>query len=222
MGMKEQTPLRRASGVSHDQLVAHWRDVHAPGVRAHMRPDRYAITFFDPRGGRAPFDGMASLAYDDAAFGVAHTGRHTPAAVVADGFGERVEVPLARTRVVEHVIVAGPAGPGGPAATVEEREAAFKMTFLVSANPGEDLASLHRHWLEVHAPNVASAFIPAGGVRYVVNLADPSVPRRAFAGIAEIWYRDQATAKAHRVDEDGFNDRSTRIALPGREWVVEP
>lgn len=77
------------------------------------------------------------------------------------------------TTVIEHVIVPGP---GASPATVAEREGAFKMTFLVSVGPGNDLGDVQRHWLELHAPNVASNFQASGGVRYVVNLAASDKP----------------------------------------------
>lgn len=217
VGLKNMSPLRRRDGVEHDQLVAHWRDPHAPGVKAHMGPDRYAITFFDPRDGKAPYDGMASLAYDDVEVAKAHTGKNTPAPVAADGFVDLVQLPMQRTQVVEHVMVAGP---GDGPATAAEREAAFKMTFLVSARDGEDPASIHRHWLDLHAPNVVSNFVASGGVRYVVNLADLAGGAQPFLGIAELWYRDRDAFKAHQIADDGFNARTTGIALSGKEFVV--
>lgn len=213
-GIKFMSPLRRRDGVDHDRLIAHWRDPHAPGVREHMRPDRYAVTFFDPRDGKAPYDGMAALAYDDAA--VAQANSQSPA-VAADGFVDLVQMPIDRVRVLENVLVAGPTG--GPA-TAPEREAAYKMTFLVSARDGEDPAAVQRHWIDLHAPNVVSNFVASGGVRYVVNLADLSAGPQAFLGIAELWYRDRGAFKGHHIADDGFNGRTTGIALSGHEMVV--
>ncbi|MFN0090090.1 MAG: hypothetical protein ACKVWR_07475 [Acidimicrobiales bacterium] len=218
-GIKHLSPLRRRDGVTHDQLVAHWRDPHAVGVKAFMRPDRYAITFFDQREGRAQYDGMASVAFDDLDDALTRTGRNMAPEVANDGFVDLVQTPMTRLQVIEHVIVPGPAG--GPA-TAEEREAAYKMTFLVSANEGEDLADLHRHWLEIHAPNVASSFVAAGGVRYVVNLVDRAAKDQPFAGVAELSYRDRDAFKGHKIADDGFNARTTGIALSGREYIVTP
>ena len=222
-GIKTLSPLRRASGVGHDDLVRHWREKHAPGVKAHMRPDRYAITFFDPqqgRGGDAPvYDGMAALAFDDVEQAKAVTGRNVPREVATDGFVDLVEQPMTALRVVEHVIVPGPSG---PPATPEERAAAYKMTFLVRPKAGEDLARIQRHWLEAHAPNVASAFVASGGVRYVVNLVDLSAGSVGeFVGVAELSYRDREAFKAHAIADDGFNAMtSPSVVLRGREWVV--
>jgi len=221
--MSTLSPLRRASGVGHDDLVRHWREQHAPGVKAHMRPDRYAITFFDPDGGprgtEASYDGMAALAYDDRERARTVTGRNVPPEVATDGFVDLVEQPMTALRVVEHVIVPGPSG---RTATPEARGGAYKMTFLVRPKAGEDLAHIQRHWLEAHAPNVASNFEAAGGLRYVVNLVDLSAgPVNEFVGVAELSYRDRASFKGHAIADDGFNAlTSPSVVLRGREWVV--
>ena len=49
--LKTYTIARRRDAVSHDELVQCWRGTHADGVVAHMAPDGYTLTFFDPRGG---------------------------------------------------------------------------------------------------------------------------------------------------------------------------
>lgn len=217
--LKTLTLARRRDAVTHEQLVATWRAPHAPGVVEHLRPDRYAITFFDPRDGRAPFDGMAALTFDDAERARAVTGRNTPAAVAEDGWVDLVRLPMTRLTVTEHVFVAGP---GEPADAVQ-RERAFKMTFLVSARDGVDPERIQRHWLDTHAPNVRSGFVAAGGVRYVVNLTDRAeldAGRAPFVGVAELSYRDREAAKAHRIADDGFNALTTGIPLPGHEYVV--
>lgn len=220
--IKTLTLARRRTEVSHEQLEAHWRDPHAPGVAAHMKPDRYAITFFAQRNDRVPFDGMAALFYADADRAASLTGRNTPPAVANDGWVDRVEQPMIRLQVDEHVIVPGPGGLDGTPATSAQREAAFKMTFLVKANEGEDIDAIHRHWLELHAPNVASNFAASGGVRYVINLAPRLGGGRAqpYVGIAELSYRDRDAFKSHLIDDDGFNARTNGLGLQGRELVV--
>src|SRR4051794_31607184 len=208
-GIKTISPLHRKEGIGHDELVAYWQDRHAPGVKAHMRPDRYSITFFDPRDGRAAYDGMAALAFDDAERAKATTGRNMPAEVANDGFGDRIEMPMTRLSVAENVIVAGPGADGGPA-SAEERGSAYKMTFFVRPAEGQDLEQMHRHWIEVHAPNVASSFVAAGGVRYVVNLAPAGTGgAQPFAGVAELWYRSRDAFKGHAIADDGFNAMTT-------------
>lgn len=222
-GIKTLTPLRRAPGVSHDQLVEHWRRRHSPGVKAHMAPDRYAVTFFDPDGGprgtEAAYDGMAALAYDDRDRARTVTGRNVPREVATDGFVDLVEQPMTALRVVEHVIVPGPSG---GTATPEERDGAYKMTFLVRPRADLDPAGIQRHWLEAHAPNVASNFVASGGIRYVVNLLDLSAgPLGEFVGVAELSYRDRDAFKGHAIADDGFNAMTIpSVVLRGREWVV--
>jgi hypothetical protein len=218
--LKSMTVARRRPEVSHDQLVAAWRSPHAPGVVEHMKPDHYAITFFDPRDGRAPFDGMAALTYHDPGRAGTVTGRNTPEVVANDGWVDLVQLPMERLTVTENVIVAGPGSDPSIPARADERNEAFKMTFLVSARPGVDPEAIQRHWLERHAPNVASAFVAAGGLRYVVNLVDLSRGNQAYVGVAELSYQDLAAAKAHHIADDGFNALTTGIALPGRELVM--
>jgi hypothetical protein len=218
-GLKQVTPIRRKDGVSHEEFLQHYEGVHIPNVLQHMKPDRYAVSIFDPRDGRAPYAGMASLFWEDADAAEAVTGRNTSPVVATDSFVERIELPLGQLRVVEHVIVPGPTG--GPA-TKDERESAFKMTFLVSPRPGESFDDIQRHWLELHAPNVASNFVADGGVRYVVNLVRPGPREPSLVGVAELSYRDRDAAKGHHIADDGFNAKTTGIALPGRELIQAP
>ena len=182
----------------------------------HLRPDGYTLTFFDPRGGRSLYDGMAELRFTDPARGRSLTGVNTPAAVAGDGWRALVADPLPMVEVTEHVVVAGPAG--GPA-TAEERAAAFKLTFLLRANDGVDLDDLRRHWLDVHVPNYASNFVASGGVRYVVNVAEERYGTD-LVGLAEISYRSREAAERHEVADDGFRAMIDLRALPGHEQVI--
>ncbi len=206
---------RRAEGVDHDRLVECWRGVHAAAAVEHIRPDGYTLTFFDPRGGRSPYDAMAELRFDDAARGRSVTGPDTPT-VMGDGWRSLVASPLPWLEVTEHVVVAGPSG---PPATAQERAAAFKLTFLLSAADGVDLDELRRHWLDIHVPNYASSFIASGGVRYVVNIAEQS-HHTDLVGLAEISYRSREAAESHVVADDGFRSLIVLRALPGREEVI--
>jgi len=214
--LKTFTLARRGEGVDHDRLVEHWRGVHAPGVVEHMRPDGYTLTFFDPRGGRTPYDGMAELRFADSARGRSVTGAATPAPVAGDGWLDRVAQPLPWLRVAEHVVVAGPSG---APATAGERAGAFKLTFLLSAAEGVDLDDLRRHWLDIHVPNYASNFVASGGVRYVVNIAEQTA-NTDLVGLAEISYRSRDAAESHVVADDGFRSMIVLRALPGREEVI--
>lgn len=214
--LKTFTLARARAGVTAAQLAGYWQGVHAANVVRCMAPDRYTLTFFDPRDGRSPYSGMAELGYDDAARGRSVTGANIPAEAAADGWADLVELPTTWLRVAEHVIVAGPEGePAGRAA----REAAFKLTFLIHARDGVDAERVRRHWLEVHVPNFRERFVESGGVRYVVNLAERATGEN-LVGLAELSYRDRASAEAHQPPEDGFKDLIVLRALPGHEVLV--
>lgn len=214
--LKTFTIARRRDGISHDELVECWRNRHATNVVQHMRPDRYTLTFFDPRQGQAPYDGMAELGFDDTERARLVTGANIPTAAAQDGWADLVQLPTTWLRVVEHTIVAGPSG---TPATPEERAAAFKLTFLITAKDGRDPDEVRRHWLEVHVPNFRERFVEHGGVRYVVNVAERSAGE-PLLGLAELSYRDRASAESHRPPDDGFTAMIELRALPGRELVI--
>lgn len=214
--IKTFTIARRRAGVSHEELAAYWASVHAANVMQHMAPDGYTLTFFDSRGDKTPFDGMAELRYDDSERASTVTGANIPAVVAQDGWADLVELPNAWLRVTEHVIVPGPSA---IPATNAEREAAFKLTFLLSAVDGVDPEVLKRHWLDVHVPNFERDFVACGGVRYVVNVAE-RVAGADLVGLGELSYRDRASAESHQPPDDGFRSMILLRAFPGRELVV--
>jgi hypothetical protein len=214
--VKTFTIARRRADVDHDDLVECWRSTHAANAVEHMRPDGYTLTFFDPRDGRTSYDGMAELRYDDLERYRAHTGGNIPAAVAHDAWADMVQLPHTWMRATEHVVVAGAEG---PPATRAEREAAFKLTFLIAARPGHDPEAVRRHWLEVHVPNFRERFVASGGVRYVVNLAERGTGEE-LVGLAELSYRDRACAEAHQPPDDGFTAMIVLRAFPGREVLV--
>ncbi|MFN0030258.1 MAG: hypothetical protein ACKV2O_24155 [Acidimicrobiales bacterium] len=216
--LKTYTIARRRDGVTHHELVDYWRGTHATNVLQHMVPDGYTLTFFDPRDGKAPFDGMAELRYLNAERGRSVTGANIPPVVSGDGWADLVCLPNAWLRVAEHVIVAGPGAQGDPA-TVAEREAAFKLTYLLGAAEGFDAQAIGRHWLDIHVPNFREHFVACGGVRYVVNLVERSAGID-LVGLAELSYRDRASAESHQPPDDGFRAMINLRALPGREMVL--
>ncbi len=216
--LKTYTIARRREGVTQEQLVTCWRGTHANNVLQHMRPDGYTLTFFNPRGGRSPYDGMAELRYHDAERGIGVTGANIPQVVSGDGWSELVSLPNAWLRVAEHVIVAGPGADGAPA-TAAERETAFKLTFLIAAAPGNEPDAIARHWLEVHVPNFREHFVACGGVRYVVNIVERAAGCD-LVGLAELSYRDRAGAESHQPPDDGFRAMISLRALPGSEVVL--
>ncbi len=216
-GVKTFTIARRREGVTQQALLEYWRGVHAANVLEHMKPDRYTLTFFDPRNGKTPYDGMAELGYIDPEQARRVTGGNIPAAAANDGWADLVQLPNTWMRVTEHIAVAGPKG---SPATKAEREAAFKLTFLVSARPEQDADEVRRHWLEVHVPNFREQFVANGGVRYVINVAERTTGEHLL-GLAELSYRDRAGALAHQPPDDGFRAMIDLRALPGTEVVVK-
>ena len=219
VAVKTFTIARRREGVTHAQLVDYWRGTHAANVVAHMQPDGYTLTFFDPRDATSAYDGMAELRYHDAARAQGVTGRNIPEVVSGDGWADLVALPTTWLRVTEHVIVAGPGPAAHAAATKAEREAAFKLTFLISARDGFDPEAVKRHWLDVHVPNFQQNFVAFGGVRYVVNVAERATGED-LVGVGELSYRDRASAQAHTVADDGFKAMVVLRALPSRECII--
>ena len=204
--------VKAQAGVSHEALRAYWLERHMPGVRDHMRPDRYAITFFEQRTKphATPYDGMAELWYEDYERGFHVHGTGIPKAVAEDGFTDLTDAHFLRLECEEHVIVDGTAD--GP----------LKLTFLVEPRPGVDRAALYRHWLGVHAPLVAAGLRKTDGAeRYVVSTVTLARRERPLAGIAELYYRDPAAAKAHaaKLGDDGFGEHARTVAFMQGEEV---
>ena len=206
--------VKRADHVTHDELVRHWQEEHLPGVAEHLHPDHYRVTFFD-QSDDTPFDGMAALWYADAERGRYMVGEGSPEVVRRDGFLDRVQTPYAVLECEEHVIVDGP-----------RPEDALKLTALVRAKPGSDREELYRHWLDVHAPNVAGGLrSTAGGLRYALSFATQGPSEPAFAGMAELWYESAGASRAHaeKLEDDGCGRYADGAAmLIGREIVGGP
>lgn len=234
-GAKMMFLIRRRPHASREELIAHWFANHMPGVignqqkaaaagRAHAW--RYLATLFDP-GATNTWDGVAQLWFDQplprapAPFG------EPP----RDSFQQKAE-PYRPWATAEYVIVDGserlPVEPltlNPPFPTT--RSGFFKVVFLVAANADADFVELHRHWLGVHAPNVAGTLTAAGGFRYVVSLSlDPA--NEPYAGMAELYFPD---AKAwddcrRNMRRDGMQRRidpgATLMFTAGTEMVGIP
>ena len=87
------------------------------------------------------------------------------------------------------------------------RSGFVKVTTLVVANPDTDHDAYFTHWLDVHAPNVASVMEQVGGIRYVISAsvepdADP------YLGMAELWFPGLAELAAFNdaYESDGIED----------------
>jgi len=187
--------VRRGEGVSHDELVARWQDAHMPAVIKHVQPDHYRVTFFDATN-EPPYDGMAVLWFKDA--DKARRWYTTPdlATALNDGFFELTDQNPVVLVCEEYVIVDGPT----PADAV-------KVTGLLRRKAQVDAETFYKSWLDDHVPNVSGALESTpGGLRYVVSHATLGGSKPTYAGLAEVYYADNAAASAHmrQLGPDNF------------------
>jgi hypothetical protein len=229
--------IKRRSGVSREELIAHWFANHMPAViagqkaqadRGKVHASRYIATLYNPNAhGADPWDGMAQLWFD----------RPLPmpdephGTVPTDSFQERAE-PYVPWATRDYVILDGaehlPVEPltlNDPFPTT--RSGFHKMTFLVKTKPGADHEALYRHWLQVHVPNVRSVMESVGGFRYVVSHSfEPT--EGEFAGMAELYFHDEAGWAEFRntIKPDGmeqWTDGPATVVLPaGTEMIGIP
>ncbi len=202
--------VRRRAGTSHDQLVRQWREVHTAQVAEALRPDRYVVTLFRPRGGDGAgehdWDGMAALWFQDEARGLAIANREI-AGAPGDDFAAMTDV--VRLRCEEHVFFDRPA---------EAADEPLKLTFLVVARPGAAHADVVRHWVDVHGPAVAAPMAEVAGARRYV--ASPALaPGGGYTGVTELSYASRQASAAHAAAlvDDGFG----RLADNGIYLVAE-
>ena len=99
-----------------------------------------------------------------------------------------------------------------------------KAIFVLRRQPQWEWEAFCRYWLEMHA--LLATKIP-GLRRYIVDLA-PS-PEAPFAGVAEMWFDDEAAFHAgfaspqgRATVEDGakFLDLERQIYILAREHVI--
>lgn len=178
-----------------------------PAVVTHMTPTRYAVTIFDQQGA-APYDGMASVAYHDVQVARREQVTAMPAGVATDGFGRLIQR-SDRLECTEQVIVGGP-GRGG-----------HKVVGLLRALEGSTPKAVWRCWLDDRAPTVADGFAAAGGLRYVVSVANQNDSEPPWCGVEELWYRDEVAARRHlaSMGPDALADLATVTMLHGAEVV---
>ncbi len=222
-GAKMLYLIKARPTTSREELVAHWFANHMPGVigremsrKAAGRPHawRYIATLYEPdAAGRRAWDGVAQLWWDQPLPQPSEPHGSTP----TDSFQERAE-PYLPWATTEYVLLAGPEEklPVTPLTLNDPfpttRSGLHKITILVAAKEGSDLAAFHRHWIEVHAPNVIEVMQRCGGWRYVLSLSsDPSAA--PFAGAAELYF-DEA---------DGWTKFISELQPDGmEEWMDGP
>ena len=190
----------RRENVSHEEIVKAWENVHAPHVVKIAKPERYRITFFDPRQAEDDpgFDGMAELWFRDKHHFDTGIGRNAPPEIMDDRFSDYADMNKgAWLSVTEHVNVDGPA-----------TRDTTKLVYFVKRREGIDRSHLDHYWLETHVPNVAAAVERTpSAMRYTVDLVDPA-KERVYDGIAQICLEGENPSFADIKDyePDGFGD----------------
>ncbi len=197
-GTKMQFLISRRPGVTRDELVVNWFANHMPAVIAGQHamaakngttPPRYIATLYDPvPAGEQVWDGVAQI-WAAAPFPRSKTPNGTEP---RDTFQQKA-MPYVGWPTTEYVVVDGelPVVPN----TLNDpfpatRSGFLKVTTLLTAKPDVDLDAMREHWLEIHAPNVASVMEKVGAFRYVISLsAEPEVD--AYAGMAELYFPDK-------------------------------
>lgn len=201
--------LKRASNVTHGQLVEHWEKTHAPRVARYARPERYSVTFFEGTGDS--FDGMASLYMRDQDHFRQAFSQEQVAETNKDGFTDLIDPAAAMSLFTdEHVFLDD--GPG-----------IWKLVFLGKRLPEVSREEYQKTWLRDHAPAVAAAL--KGAVqRYAVSIT--TGPDAAiYDGLAELGFespeaREKMMAGIGSAPPDAFGrmtDQGDSIFFTGRQ-----
>ncbi len=212
--------VTRRAGVSHETLLEYWLGAPSrvatriPGSRRCVLSYRVADDL-----GNAPYDGFATLWFDDEEEARAATTGEREAAMFADGDAllERSGVKhfLAREIVMRDL------------PTTPEM---VKLVFFFHRKPGMSPQEFRHYWLEVHGPLAMQNI--AGMRRYIQNHTLDSCYANgepAFDGLVEAWLEnlealhETEASDEHRFvrsDEQNFLDLSRVTFLPVREQLV--
>ena len=233
-GAKMMYLIKRRPAISRDELVAHWFANHMPQVidaqrqaaaAGRLHATRYIATLFKPLADdSSPWDGVAQLHWDRALPKPKAPYGNPP----TDSFQERAE-PYWQWATTEYVVIDGqlPVAPLTLNAPFPTTRSGFcKATRIVTASPGVDHDALFRHWLTVHADNVAQTLRSVGGFRYVVShsIAPQEEP---YVGMSELYFpNDDALAQFRAsLKPDGIEryvDLSAPMLLSDTEMVGIP
>lgn len=235
-GTKMQFLISRRPGVSREELMVNWFATHMPAAAAAQRkmaerngtaPPRYVATLYDPvPSGEQVWDGVAQMWAAEA-----FPRETTPHGTEPRDTFQQKAMPYVGWPTTEYVIVDGelPVVPNEFGEPFPATRGGFlKVTTLLIARPDTDLDALRDHWLDVHAPNVASVMEQVGGFRYAISISDePDVD--PYVGMAEIYFPDKEALREHvaRYESDGieryfdtdaqlfFRSRTEMIGIPG-------
>lgn len=207
--------IRRRPGATRDELVANWFANHMPAVIARQRkiaersgaPDtRYIATLYNPvPSGEQVWDGVAQI-WEQAPYPRETTPHGTEP---RDTFQQKA-MPYVGWPTTEYVVVDGelPLTPNDLNEPFPYTRSGFlKVTTILTAKADADLAALKAHWLDVHAPNVASVMKQVGASRYVVSMSEePEVD--PYIGMAELYFpgKDELRDYLERYESDGIEE----------------
>lgn len=196
--------IGRRPGVTRDELVANWFANHMPTViaaqhktaaRSGTPASRYMATLYNPvPSGEQVWDGVAQI-WTSTPYAREQTPHGTEP---RDTFQQKAK-PYVGWPTTEYVIVDGQL-PITPNELNEPfpctRSGFLKVTTFLTARPDADHQTLTDHWLNVHAPNVASVMDEVGGIRYAVSISDdPTVD--PYAGMAELYFPDKDALRSY-------------------------
>ena len=231
-GTKMQFLIRRRPDASRDELVANWFANHMPAVIARQKQmatrrgtpvPRYLATLYNPvPSGEQVWDGVAQI-WSDAPFPRETTSHGTEP---RDTFQQKAE-PYVGWPTTEYVVVDGelPVTPNDFNEPFPCTRSGFlKATTILTARADVDHEVLCDHWLNVHAPNVASVMQQVGGIRYVVSISDePTID--PYVGMAELYFpnKDALSDYMELYQSDGieeFHDTDARLVFRSNTEMI--
>jgi uncharacterized protein (TIGR02118 family) len=226
--------LVRKDGMSHEEFIEHWQNVHTPIAREIEGVVRYVTVLpTDPE--NAEFDGVAELYFENlddlhAALGSEGSRDYDPTKGKAKEAREDVDNFLAideRPRFIGEEIVQKDETDG-------DTDGLYKHSAFLVRKDGMSHEEFIEHWQNVHTPIAREI---EGVVRYVTVL--PTDPENAeFDGVAELYFENlddlhaalgsegsrdydptKGKAKEAREDVDNFLAIDERPRFIGRERV---
>lgn len=186
-------PVRRKTGVSHEEFIAYWFAHHMP-FTIDMMGDRgwgYIGTVFKTaQDGEHAWDGMAQMFLDQPLSNPPEGFGATP----ADSFHDRAVQPYFGWATQEFVILDGseklPVQPLTLAAPFPtSRSGFFKVVNFVSAPEKGNPQNFQSDWLDTRAERVSSAMQQTNGFRYVVSVS-LETDTETRAGLEELYFSD--------------------------------
>lgn len=203
-GFKTNYLIARRTTASRDELVANWFANHMPDViarqeraasKGELHATRYIATLYNPvPTGDQVWDGVAQLWWTAPLPRASEPNGTTP----RDTFQQKAQ-PYVGWPTTEYVIVDGdlPLAPNDLNDPFPCTRSGFlKVTTLLTAKPETNADEMFDHWLNVHAPNVASVMAEVGATRYVISQsAEPEVDE--YAGMAELYFPDKDALRGY-------------------------